>query len=73
MNIGSGDIHEEWEKLFRKVIRAQDEYIKFLGEEVNKGAAFLRTHNIQTPDDVVKKGQKMRDKIKKLKELVYVK
>lgn len=50
----------------RSLILAQQEYYEFLGSIIDKHAGFLSNHGITTPDEDIVKGQKLRNKIKRL-------
>jgi hypothetical protein len=55
------------------LIEKLEEYIKFLGEEVNKYASLSITHSYMGVDiDVVQEGVKLREEIRKLKEKASV-
>lgn len=52
-----------------ELIQKLDEYIMFIAKEgMGKYASYLYAHNITTPDEIVKQGEKYREEIKKLKE-----
>ena len=52
------------------LIEILDEYIEFLGDEIDSNAAFLNIHMIRASDDTIKKGIEFRNKIKKFKDLL---
>ena len=52
----------------KELIKAQDEYIKFLGEQLDKMCVIAYTHGILTSDEDIAKGEQMRNQIKKLKD-----
>ncbi|MDD5006493.1 MAG: hypothetical protein PHS93_10195 [Candidatus Omnitrophica bacterium] len=49
------------------LIEAQEEYIEFLSDYMDKTADFLRIHHNGCPDETIMKGEKLREKINKLK------
>ena len=51
-----------------KLILKLEEYIVFLGEAISRNAGYLYAHGIETPQELVDKGIKYREEIKKLKE-----
>ena len=52
------------------LIEVLDEYIKFLGNEVDSNAVFLSVHGIKASDDIIKKGVEFRAKIYKLRKKI---
>jgi len=53
------------------LIKAFEEYIRFLEDEINKNTTYLVVHSIYTPRDVVQRGIELRAKIAALKEKNY--
>lgn len=51
----------------QELIKKQDEYIKLLEDWDSSIVGFLMAHRIICPDNMVKKGKKLREKIKELK------
>ena len=64
-----GEYHEEIESRLQKVIELQDEYIKFLAEEIASEAMFLHIHHVDASEEVVEKDKTLRKLIKEAKEL----
>lgn len=52
----------------RSLIKAQSDYIDFLGGEINGSATFLFIHGIVCPPDTVKKGEELRGQIDRYKK-----
>lgn len=48
-----------------QLIKAQKEYITFLEEEISRTAGYLFVHNMITPEEICKKGEELREEIKK--------
>jgi hypothetical protein len=53
------------------LIKAQENYIKFLGKHISDHAVYLHIHGFTVPESKVKRGQKFRDKIAELKKEIY--
>ena len=49
-----------------KLTRAYGEYVSFLEEDINSNAVFLNIHGIVTKDEEIKKGERLRKKIRLL-------
>jgi hypothetical protein len=65
--VSAGKLLEDKVEQQKRIIDAQDEYIKFLGDYIGKTAEFLRIHHQGCPDEIVEKGKELREKIKQLK------
>ena len=55
------------ENNLEKLVKAQDEYIKFLGKEIARTAIYLHIHRMSSSEKMINKGSKLRDKINKLR------
>ncbi len=51
----------------KRLINAQNEYIEFLADYIDKTSEFLRIHHQGCPGEIVMKGKELREKINKLK------
>ena len=54
-------------KTFKRLIKAQEEYINFLTKEIDRSALYLAVRGEGPNKDIVNKGIELRDKIKSLK------
>jgi hypothetical protein len=52
----------------KTLVEKLKEYIEFLDQEVDKHAMFLRIYHIYTPDEIVKKGERLRAEITSLEQ-----
>lgn len=49
-----------------ELIKAQGEYIEFLGNEMSRTATYLFTNNMLPSEEVCLEGERLREKIKNL-------
>ena len=51
----------------RELVRAYDEYVKLLGEAEGRLLTLAHVHGFRTPDNVIVRGEKLRERIADLK------
>lgn len=52
------------------LIKKQEEYIKLLGDEINKTASYLWIHGFITSEEDIQLGIKIRNEIQELKDKI---
>jgi hypothetical protein len=58
------------EKELKDCLRVQDEYIEFLGKEIERTSTYLHVHNMGCSSEIAAKGLEMRELITKAKQLI---
>ena len=54
------------------LIALYKEYIKFLGEELERTAVYLHTHNMSCSQEVFEKGKQLREKIETAEKVLNI-
>lgn len=54
---------------YTKLVEAQEQYIKFLGNYISSIATYLEVHNMGASSKIVRQGELYRGQIKTYKEL----
>ncbi len=56
------------EDRLQELIKAQEEYIKFLGDNISKNAVYLEMHHMGCSAEDYKKGVDLRSKVEECKK-----
>lgn len=61
-------MNNEKEEKYLELVKTLEEYVEFIGSELNKFVVFAHTHGVSSSKENIKKGQQYRDKIRFLKD-----